>query len=1215
MLPRLTTKLPPFNASCHTWSHIAGLQLADPDFFCSGHIHIILGSDNYGSVILPGLIRGELSTPIAQQTIFGWVLSGPISENDLSNSARTYHCTLDHDLQDLIARFWNQEELPTTTESKLSEDEEECERHFLSTHTRDATGRYVVRLPLKSNPSLLGDSKQKALCCLNRLFQRFTSNPKFQELYVDFIEEYKSLGHMMLVDISGNNNSPIHYLPHHGVLRESSRTTKLRVVFNGSSRTNSGYSLNDLLHAGAKLQTDISDILIWIRTHRFLFSTDIVKMFRQIALNPDDWDLQRILWRSSENQLVAFRLTTVTYGLVCAPFLALRALQQLVTDEGHRFPKAVIPLTKGRYVDDIFGGADSISEVKEIVNQLIQLCAAGGFPLQKWSSNCREILPMSGEESSSAVEIESTLCKILGLIWRPDSDTFHFSALPTSTTRYTKRIISSEIAKLYDPLGLIAPILITAKIFLQELWLKKIEWDEPLSQDMQYRWEDFRKQLQHLDQLSIPRWFGYVHSNTSVEIHGFSDASELAMAAVIYIRISSNDGKISTQLICSKTKVAPIKRLTIPRLELVAALLLARLTVHTLKALALSDVSVFCWSDSSVTLSWISAHPTKWKDFVRNRVSTIQELLPYGSWHFVPGKENPADCASRGLMPDQLIKFDLWWNGPNWLSESPLSWPSFKCKELPETGLEERSRQVMIAVTHQPLYWELLDKYSSFIKLLRITSICRRFIRCLRRESQSTLTKYPITPMEIEKSRNFWVRIVQQAWFSNEIRIISNREHLPKSNPLIRLTPFIDHEGLLRVGGRLHNAQIESDTKHPLILPRRSSLSTLIIDDAHKRTLHGGTQVTLGFIRSSYWIIGGRAPVRSYILRCGRCARYRGIRAKQLMGQLPSSRVTPARPFYNTGLDYAGPVILKTWRGRAAKTYKGYLAIFVCLTTSAIHIEVVTDYTTDAFIAAYKRFTGRRGICATLQSDCGTNFVGADATLRRFFESSSNELRDLAYLLAKDNTEWKFNPPSTPHFGGKWEAAVKSIKFHLQRILKDTILTYEEMTTITVQIEAVLNSRPLCPLSDDVSDYSPLTPGHFLIGEAPTTLPEPSLLTEKTSLLSRWQLLKQKVDHFWSRWSIECLQRYQAISKWYHPSNEIKEGSLVLITDERFPPGKWPLARVTHLHPGPDGLTRVVTVKTANSIFKRPITKLCIIPTDPEIYSTNLLLNAGGENV
>ncbi|XP_011884112.1 PREDICTED: uncharacterized protein LOC105571257, partial [Vollenhovia emeryi] len=1190
ILPKLTAKLPPFRMNKQIWPHVAGLQLADPDFSTPGHIDIIIGADNYGTIILPGLQLGEGSSPIAQRTIFGWVLSGPVSA-ETSHSVQAHHCTADRNLQDLLARFWTQEEFPTSVTSIRTEDEEKCEQHFLSTHTRDTTGRYVVRLPLKSDPSVLGESKQRALGCLQGLFQRFSRNPAFHQLYADFINEYKRLGHMKLVTSEKEQATMAYYLPHHGVLREHSSTTKLRVVFNGSSLTTQGLSLNDILHAGAKLQTDIIDILLWIRTHQFLFSTDIEKMFRQIAIHPDDWDLQRILWKGLDGQPEIYQLTTLTYGLNCAPFLALRTLQQLTEDEGSRFPHAITPLTKGRYVDDIFGGAESISEAKVITEQLSNICKAGGFPLQKWNSNCPEILPYINEHSHLTVEIEPTLHKILGLIWRPDSDTFHFSVSTTTDTTLTKRKIASAIAKLYDPLGLISPILVCAKIILQQLWLTKSGWDDPTSSDLQDQWTLFRQQLSELEQVTIPRWLKGVRSTSQIELHGFSDASQLAMAAAVYARIPQDDGTFSVQLVCSKTKIAPIKRSTIPRLELVAALLLARLIKTTVRALQLPESSLYCWSDSSVALTWINAHPARWKDFVHNRVLAIQEIIPNGSWHFVSGKENPADCASRGLRPDQLINHPLWWQGPSWLKEAKAFWPSENCR--PESGinLEERPGQVMVATAPAHSYWNLLDKYSSLTKLLRVTATCRRVAARLQKLPQSSPVHYPLTPTEITQSRDIWVRLVQREWFSNEIRYITKGNPLPKSNPLVRLTPFLDSEGLLRVGGRLHNAALDPEAKHPLILPRRSPLTILIVDDAHRRTLHGGTQVTLNCIRNQFWIIGGRAPVRSRILKCVRCARYRGTRAQQLMGQLPSVRVTPARPFQNSGLDYAGPITLKTWKGRAARTYKGYLAIFICLATSAIHIEVVTDYTTAAFIAAFKRFTGRRGICNTLQSDCGTNFLGADAELRRQFDSSSTELKELASLLATDGTEWKFNPPSSPHFGGLWEAAVKSTKYHLKRVLREAVLTYEEMTTVTIQIEAVLNSRPLCPLSEDVNDYSALTPGHFLIGEPPAIIPEPNLATEITSRLSRWQLLKQKLDQFWNRWSSECLQRYQAISKWHHPSHEIKEGSLVLMVDERYPPGKWPLARITQLHPGADGLIRVVSLQTASSSYKRPIAK------------------------
>lgn len=510
--------------------------------------------------------------------------------------------------------------------------------------------------------------------------------------------------------------------------------------------------------------------------------------------------------------------------------------------------------------------------------------------------------------------------------------------------------------------------------------------------------------------------------------------------------------------------------------------------------------------------------------------------------------------------------------------------------------LEERPGLLLTSsMAKQHQLWELLYRYSSLTRLLRITAHCQRCCAILKGIPQSSLAT-PLTPADLELSRLYWIRSVQAAYFSSKLTVISSGAHLSRSHPLAKFTAFIDHSGILRIGGRLRHSQLDPECKHPAILPRDSYLSQLIISDAHLRTLHGGTQVTLTYLRQAYWIVGGRAPVRSHILRCVRCTRQRGVRAQQLMGQLPLSRITPSRPFLNTGVDYAGPLTLKTWRGRGAKCHKGWLAIFVCFSTSAVHLEAMTDYSTEGFIAAYRRLTGRRGICQTLFSDCGTNFLGADTSLKRLFNSGSKEFSELAQLLAHDGTTWVFNPPAAPHFGGKWEAAVKSVKYHLRRTIGETALTYEELTTLLVQIEAVLNSRSLCPLSDDPEDLVALTPGHFIIGTAPTTIPEPSLTSVPITRLSRWQLIQQQLQHFWSRWSAECLQRQLAISKWHHSSTQIKVGTLVLLTDERFPPSKWPLARVTELHLGSDGLCRMVTLKTATTELKRPITKLAVLP-------------------
>ncbi|XP_015429655.1 PREDICTED: uncharacterized protein LOC107186327 [Dufourea novaeangliae] len=314
------------------------------------------------------------------------------------------------------------------------------------------------------------------------------------------------------------------------------------------------------------------------------------------------------------------------------------------------------------------------------------------------------------------------------------------------------------------------------------------------------------------------------------------------------------------------------------------------------------------------------------------------------------------------------------------------------------------------------------------------------------------------------------------------------------------------------------------------------------------------------------------------------------------MSQLPPTRVTPSRPYFTSGVDYDGPLTIKTWKGRGAKKQKGWLCIFVCFVTSAVHLEALSDYTTDSFLAAFRRFTGRRGICNTLYSDCGTNFIGADATLKKLFTQGTQELNALCCSLTNDGTTCKFNPPAAPHMEGKWEAPVKSVKYHLNRTVGEAALTYEELITLLIPIEAVLNSRPLVPLSDDPDDVAALTPAYFLIVEPITTVLEPSLTYTAQTRLSRWQFIQQRLQYFWSRWSAQYLQRHLSTSKWHHPSHEIKIGSLVLITDERLPPSKWPLARVTQLHPGKDQLTRVVSLRTATTTLVRPITKLAILP-------------------
>ncbi|KMQ89359.1 gag-pol polyprotein precursor [Lasius niger] len=1201
ILPRVTGRIPAQRVASTSWSHLVDLPLADPDFAVPGSIDVILGADVYGSLLCGDIRRGPSDAPIAQETSFGWIISGPTGSSASAFHPTSYTIRANDgvDLNEIVQRFWLQEEVSTSSISPFTPDELECENHFRDTHSRDRTGRYVVRLPFRSSHAPLGESRSAALRLLTTVQSRILRNPSFGDLYIGFMKEYETLGHMRRASPA---DSAV-YLPHHGVLRASSTTTKLRVVFNGSARTTSGSALNDCLHAGPKLQHDLDAVLLRWRTHAFVFAADIIKMYRQILVHQKDQDFQRILW-SESGEPHDFKLTTVTYGLTCAPYLALRVIQQLASDEEKTFPQAAEILRRETYVDDILSGADTPHEAQRKALQLVQLLRAGGFELQKWAANDASIISSFAKSDDHSLSRDlPNEARTLGLTWHPNADVFKFHVSQSDHPRpITKRSALSRIAQVFDPLGWLAPVTIVGKIFIQQLWKTQVGWDDPLPPSLAGEWVTFDEQLKHVSALSIPRWICTSPSVSGMELHGFSDASQDALGAVLYLRSFHDYADANIILLAAKSKVAPVKRQTIPRLELSAAVLLARLLARIRDILEFKHVPVHLWTDSTISLAWIKGHPSTWKEFVGNRVTAVQELAPDARWHHVAGTDNPADCLSRGLTPQQLQHHRLWWHGPSWLKGPSVGWPSGGPPLDQSADLEQRTQKpALVNLVSAPSdCWDLIHRFSQLQSLLRTTAwLMRATARFRGRECPSSST---LTADEILRARTFWLKETQRTYFGGTLELCAQGTALPRSHPLLKLAPFVDYEGILRVGGRLKNSSLDADTKHPAILPRDSSFSRLLISEIHKQTLHGGVQLVLATLRQQFWILGGRSPVSAFIRRCVRCARYRATTAKEMMGSLPASRVTPTRPFLNSGVDYAGPFSLRTWRGRAGRTYKGYLIVFICFATSAVHLELATDYSTQGFLAAYRRFTGRRGRCNTLISDCGTNFVGADAELRRMFSSASKEAADLAHILAADGTTWRFNPPSAPHFGGKWEAAVKSTKFHLRRILGDSILTYEEFNTLLVQIEAVLNSRPLCALSDDPADVIALTPAHFLVGESLTTIPEPSVVETPISRLSRWQLIRHMLERFWHRWSTEYLQRLQTRTKWHQSSNPISIGSLVLVSDERFPPSKWPLARVTEIHPGNDGKIRVVTVRTAASTFKRPIVKLCPLP----IEATNL---------
>ncbi|GFX27296.1 putative gag-pol protein [Trichonephila clavipes] len=585
------------------------------------------------------------------------------------------------------------------------------------------------------------------------------------------------------------------------------------------------------------------------------------------------------------------------------------------------------------------------------------------------------------------------------------------------------------------------------KIFYQKLWLTKTDWDSPIPQQLTEDWLRFQKAFNAINYLTVPRWVILTADNI-VELHGFADASSLAYAAAIYCRQKHN-GKIKVQLLVSKTKVAPVKQVSIPRLELCGAHLLSKLFKSVLRTLKYYTFDVFAWTDSKIVLSWLSGHPRQWKTFVANRTSEIIEVLPTKHWRHVPSKENPADIASRGIDPKCLPDCKLWWQGPPCLRLETSSWPKAEssCDEASdEVKAEQKSVSIFNLFTHtsNDVIHGLFEHYSSLTK--------------------------------------------------EEIRSIKKQISLPPKSPLRSLHPFIDEHGLVRVGGRLQNSQLRFNSKHPIILPSQHSISELLIKEQHIAHLHAGPTLLAHVLRQSHWIVGSRKLINKCIRKCLKCNKFKtSTTTPQLMGNLPKHRVTLERPFFSCGIDYAGPVLIKCNKGRGTKSTKGYIALFVCLATKAVHIEAVGDLTTDSFIAALRRSSARRGAPRHIYSDNGINFVGArrklDEIRKLWLSLPTNEA--ISYYLSKSSIDWHFIPPSSPHFGGIWESGIRSVKFHLKRVLGETILTFEELTNLLTQIEGLLNSRPLSYVNDsDIECISKLTPSHFLTGDVLLSVPE-----------------------------------------------------------------------------------------------------------------------------
>ena len=1102
------------------------------------------------------------------------------------------------ELNKALEKMWKIEEMPSdhvkglTREENMAVEKIEQNLHFNEEH-----GRFETALLFKEEP-LLRNNYDRALARFNSLQRSLLKNEELKVAYTSAINEFINNGVVELINdenAAEKERNDLFYLPHRAVYDPSRTSTQCRVVFDASAKTATGHSLNSFLLSGPPLQLDITALAMRFRARKIVLVGDISKMFLNIDVREADRNYLRFLWKETHESGPprVYRFSTLIFGATDSPFQAITCLQKLVASQladpelTEIDRKACDVILHDTYVDDISTGGNTVEETLSLMNGVQKLLNQAHFFVKKWKTNSSELLQKIPEADRAPIkeslannvlideqdgsQIISDNSKMLGLSWEPENDHIYFdhSSLDQENND-TKTAVASLLAKIYDPLGLVSPFVLKARQVLKKTHQLKLGWKQKLPEELIPEWHEWVDQIKDLTPLQFPR---YIMINENSELHVFSDASVNGYGAAAYVRNRTKNG-YESQLLIARSKITPVKEQTIPRLELIAALLAAKLAQSISQELKISRQNIFCWSDSEIVLFWLQKKPDTLIPFIANRIEKIQQHN-FSPFSYINTSENPADIASRGCNATEL-NVSLWMHGPSFLQKSFDEWPAQKhdfshvdqrlgVKKQRVFNFSSITMRLKRPSTSRRLPTEipLEEYYSSYSKLLKHTANLFRFLDFWQHKTFHKAQNFEEKDYA-SQALQFWVKNAQNAAFPKECTTLNKTENLASNSPLKTLSPVMDEKGMMRVGGRLAFSHLSEETKHPIILPKEHRFTHLLIKHAHETNMHMGTDWVHQFLRQKYWIISSRQLIKSILKKCVVCAKQQGKRGEQQMAQLPPPRVNPQPPFSHVGIDYTGQLTLKT----AGRDTVGYIVVFTCLTTRAVHLELVESGQTKEFIAALKRMIGSKGTPTDIYSDHALIFQKTKGLL----ESRQREVNFLP------SVRWHLSTEAAPHTGGVWERIVQVIKRPLRKVLGKQRLNYTEMLTLCKEVEGIVNDRPLAPTSADSMEA--ITPSMLMLGRKIRSCPGweerdgPAEQTAETQLAARNQLISK----LWQAWMKEYCLSLQNMHKWYTRKPNLSVGDLVLVEKQPLNRSQWPLARVQEIHRSRDGLVRKVTL-------------------------------------
>ncbi|XP_053375012.1 uncharacterized protein LOC128547190 [Mercenaria mercenaria] len=1244
-LPPLTecTQIPdirdeiPTPAVARAHSHLTDLADSLPELDREAPILLLIGRDLAEAHHVLKQIIGPRRGPFAQEYSLGWVIIGEscLGEVHVPDKVCCNKTYIGHDGRGSIfppcqSRLFLKERHDVMASQDVFVRTPEDDKFGLSAEDEEFLGimnrsfqktpkGWSAPLPFRDPRPKLPNNRDQVLRRSHSLKASLRRDSVKQDLFVEFMGRIFDNGYAELAPPL-QLKEECWYLPIFGVY--NSRKGQIRVVFDSAAQ-HQGISLNSVLMQGPNLMNSLLGVLMRFRRHPVAVTADIQQMFFQFRVHEAHRNYLRFIWfknNDPEQELVEYRMCSHVFGNSPSPAIAAYGLKKTAAEMEPIFGSDVREFVeKDFYVDDgLSSYPDEATAIDLVTRTQKALKEGGNLRLHKIASNSEGVMKAFPKEDLAKelqdIKIGSDTLptqRSLGMNWNLETDTFTYT-VSKEEKPVTRRGVLSTVNSLFDPLGFVAPVVNQGRLLMRELIHETSDWDQPLPEAKLQQWKDWKKSLADLERLTIPRMYVEISNPAGKqEIHIFSDASEKAISAVAYYRVANDSTGVRVGFILGKSKVAPRSGHTIPRLELCAAVMAVEIAETVYEQLGFPIEEMKFYTDSRVVLGYLNNKVRRFYIYVQNRIARILKSTTREQWYYVGTDDNPADEGTRPIPADQLQQ-SMWLKGCELLKAPELHLGSVNHElQSPDEDRDIRPLVKCVKTVTDPSQRLGLDRFKGINKwdlLVRVIALLKG--KAGRANIQAKVSRADL----LRESERILITEVQKESFSKELECIASNQKLPRNSAIQGLNPIIDEHGLLRIGGRLKNAsELSISEKNPVILPKCHFVSKLVVRYYHESVRHQGCNFTEGAIRSGgFWIIGVKRLVRGMIHECVKCRKLRGKAGFQFMSDLPKDRLTPDAPFSSVGVDVFGPWNVTARRTRGGLSHsKRWAVLYTCLTTRAVHIELIEELSSSSFINATRRFIAIRGPVRVFRSDRGTNFVGAtdcmkidainveDETTKKFFDSQ--------------RTVWLFNSPHSSHMGGVWERLISIVRRILDSMLVDLRgdLTHEVLATFMAEVCSIINSRPLVTLSADPECPTVLSPAMLLTqkpADVGTFLSETNL---RDMYKAQWRRVQCLSNMFWKRWKAEYLQKLQQRKKWTVVQRELRVGDVVLLIEDDCQRNNWPMGVITELYPSQDGHVRKVMVKvnrTGDSeprSYVRPVTKLITLLECEDKISVN----------